>query len=280
VSYSLERVRQELGRNLRELRTGSNLTGAQLAALLGWSQPKVSRLETGRQTPSSADVRAWAQACGREETAEDIVGRLSVLESMYVEWRVQERSGMQGPQAEVHTRDATIRSRRVYESTVVPGLLQTEPYIRSVITKYARFRGVSTGVEEAVRKRLQRQEILYDKRRKFRFLISESVLHTRYTDPESMVEQLDRLTTVSTLTNVSLGIIPFDQIVVFDPGHGFCVHDDELVTVETLLAELRLTHPTEVEQYVHAFDLCSQAARYGRQARALLLRAIDALTPE
>lgn len=277
MSYSLERARQEIGRHLRELRTGSGLTGSQLAALLGWSQPKVSRLETGRQSPSSADIRAWAKACGEEETAEEIVGRLGILESMYVEWRVQERSGMQGPQAEAHTRDTATRSRRVYECTVVPGLLQTEPYIRSVITKYAHFRGVSTGTEEAVTKRLQRQEILYDKRKKFRFLILESVLRTRYTDQESMVEQIDRIAMVSTLANVSLGIIPFDQCVVFEPGHGFCVHDDRLVTVETLSAELRLTHPTEVAQYARAFDLCSRAARFGREARALLLRAIDSL---
>ena len=82
----------------------------------------------------------------------------------------------------------------------------------------------------------------------------------------------------STLTNVSVGIIPFDQRVVFDPGHGFCIHDDKLVTVETLAAELRLTQQTEVEQYVRAFDLCSRSAKYGREARALLLNAIDSLT--
>lgn len=278
MSYSLERARQEIGRNLRKLRTGSGLTGSQLAALLGWSQPKVSRLETGRQSPSSADIRAWSKACGEEGSAEEIIGRLGILESMYVEWRTQERSGMQGPQAEVQARDAATSSRRVYECTVVPGLLQTETYIRSVITKYARFRGISTGTEEAVKKRLQRQEILYDRRKNFRFLLLESVLRTRYTDQESMAEQLDRLAVVSTLANVSLGIIPFDQRVVFDPGHGFCIHDDKLVTVETLSAELRLTHPTEVEQYARAFDLCAQSARYGREARALLLRAIDSLT--
>ncbi|WP_067604488.1 helix-turn-helix domain-containing protein [Nocardiopsis listeri] len=280
MSYSLERARQEIGRNLRELRTGSGLTGSRLAALLGWSQPKVSRLETGRQCPSSADIRAWARVCGEEGAAEEIIGRLGTLESMYVEWRIQERSGMQGPQAEVHSRDTTTRSRRVYECTIVPGLLQTEPYIRSVITKYARFRGVSTGTEEAVKKRLQRQEILYDRRKSFRFLILESVLHTRYIDQESMAEQLDRLAVVSTLANVSLGIIPFDQCVAFEPGHGFCLHDDRLVTVETLSAELRLTHPTEVAQYTRAFDLCSRSARFGRQARALLLRAIDSLPSE
>ncbi|GHC90803.1 transcriptional regulator [Nocardiopsis terrae] len=280
MSYSLERARHEIGRSLRELRTGAGLTGAQLAELVGWSQPKVSRLETGRQTPTSADVQAWAGACGRERAAEEIVDRLRVLESMYVEWRLQERSGMQGPQNEVLGRDSEARERRVYECTVIPGILQTEPYIRAVLDRYASFRGVSIGVDEAVRKRLQRQETLYSRRKRFRFLLTEGVLHTRYTDRDAMVEQLDRLTSVSALSNVSLGIIPFDQRVVFDPGHGFWIHDDRLVTVETLSAELRLTHPSEVEQYVRAFDLCARAARYGQEARSLILRAIDALNGE
>lgn len=187
---------------------------------------------------------------------------------------------MQGPQNEVRSRDWKTKNRRVYECTVVPGILQTEPYIRAVIDRYAHFRGVSIGVEEAVRKRLQRQEALYSKRKSFRFLLTEGVLHTRYTDRDAMVEQLDRLTSVSALSNVSVGIIPFDQRVVFDPGHGFWIHDDRLVTVETLSAELRLTHPTEVEQYTRAFDLCAQGAKYGKEARSLILRAIDSLSGE
>ncbi|WP_017569823.1 helix-turn-helix domain-containing protein [Nocardiopsis halotolerans] len=280
MSYSLERARHEIGRSLRELRTGAGLTGSQLAVLLGWSQPKISRMETGRQTPTSRDVQTWAEACGREDSAGEIINRLRVLESMYVEWRVQERTGMQGPQVDVGARDAEAKSRRVYECSVIPGILQTEPYIREVITRYANFRGASVGVEEAVRKRLERQDLLYDKRRKFRFLITEAVLHTRYTGRDAMVDQLDRLTAVSSLSNVSLGIIPFDQRVLFDPGHGFWIHDDRLVTVETLSAELRLTHPTEVEQYTRAFDLCARGARYGRDARALLVRAIDSLTED
>lgn len=278
MSYSLERARSEIGRNLRELRTGAGLTGSQLAKSVGWSQPKVSRLETGRQIPTSADVQVWADACGRSRAAEEIMDRLRVLESMYVEWRVQQRSGMQRPQNEVRNRDSETRDRRVYECTVVPGILQTESYIRAVINRYASFRGVTIGVEEAVHKRLQRQEILYSKRKRFRFLITEAVLHIRYTDRDAMVEQLDRLTSVSTLSNVSLGIIPFGRRVVFDPGHGFWIHDDRLVTVETLSAELRLTHPTEVEQYVRAFDLCARGADYGQEARSLILRAIDSLS--
>lgn len=278
MTHPLERSRREIGRNLRELRTDAGLTGAQLASLLGWSQPKVSRLETGRQKPTGEDVKVWAQACGRHEAVEPISDRLRALESMYVEWQIQERSGMQGPQAEVHARDTGSSIRRVYECTIIPGILQTEPYARAVLTRYATFRGVSSGIEDAVTKRLQRQQSLYDKRKNFHFIISESTLLARYLEPDEMLDQLDRLVSVSSLSNISLGIVPVSQKISFDPGHGFWIHDDRLVTVEILSAELRLTLPAEVEQYIRAFELCSRAARHGRDARTLLLRAIDSLS--
>ncbi|MFD6096839.1 helix-turn-helix domain-containing protein [Nocardiopsis flavescens] len=277
MSHPLEHSRREIGRNLRELRTDAGLTGAQLASLLGWSQPKISRLETGRQKPTGEDVRIWAQACGRHEAVEPISERLRALESMYVEWRTQEHSGMQGPQAEVQARDTESSLRRVYECTIIPGILQTEPYARAVLSRYAAFRGVTSGIEDAITKRIQRQKALYDKRKRFQFLISEAALLLRYLSPEEMVNQLDRLISASSLSNVTLGIVPIGQRVSFDPGHGFWIHDDHLVTVEILSAELRLTRRDEVEQYIRAFDLCARSAQHGREARSLLLRAIDTL---
>jgi transcriptional regulator with XRE-family HTH domain len=34
----------------------------EFAEPLGWGQSKVSKIETGRQLPAEADLRAWAQA--------------------------------------------------------------------------------------------------------------------------------------------------------------------------------------------------------------------------
>jgi transcriptional regulator with XRE-family HTH domain len=57
-------ARTALTQGLRQARRDAGLTGATLAARIGagWGQPKVSKIESGRQFPTSDDVRAWARA--------------------------------------------------------------------------------------------------------------------------------------------------------------------------------------------------------------------------
>ena len=47
--------------------------------------------------------------------------------------------------------------------------------------------------------------------------------------------------------------------------------------VETLTAALDITRPDEIEIYVTVFGQMRKAARYGRSARALILKARDEL---
>jgi hypothetical protein len=53
--------------------------------------------------------------------------------------------------------------------------------------------------------------------------------------------------------------------------------DDRMVSVELLSAEVTTRQPSEVAQYVKAFEQLRAMAVYGAEARALVTRAIDAL---
>jgi transcriptional regulator with XRE-family HTH domain len=57
-----------LGRLLRAARIDAGLTGTALGVALGRSEHsgrvRVSRIETGKQSPSEQDLRAWARATG------------------------------------------------------------------------------------------------------------------------------------------------------------------------------------------------------------------------
>lgn len=56
---------QTLGQRLRQARLEAGLSGAQLARLIGRSQPYVSDLERGQRTPSLATMQALAEALGK-----------------------------------------------------------------------------------------------------------------------------------------------------------------------------------------------------------------------
>jgi hypothetical protein len=89
-----------------------------------------------------------------------------------------------------------------------------------------------------------------------------------------MIGQLDRLLAVMSLPRVVLGIIPTgaDYLV---PTNQFALHDNRLVQVETISAELTITPPREIALYAAAFDALHQQAVYGPAARNLITDALD-----
>lgn len=52
--------------------------------------------------------------------------------------------------------------------------------------------------------------------------------------------------------------------------------DDNQVAVETLTAEITLTTPGEISTYLRAFSELSRSAVRGAEARALIVKALDA----
>ncbi len=48
---------------LRVMRVQAGVSGSDLAGANGWAQSKVSRIETGKQKLSAADIEAWVRTC-------------------------------------------------------------------------------------------------------------------------------------------------------------------------------------------------------------------------
>jgi transcriptional regulator with XRE-family HTH domain len=274
---SVQQARQALGLRLRELRRQSGLTGRQLAGQLGWPASKISKLENGRQTPTDGDLQAWASATGAQKVVEELVASLHTLELQHAEWRRQLRGGLRSHQVELARLDEKTKLFRAFESTFVPGLLQTAEYARARFAQSIRVLKVPNDIDEAVRVRLQRQEILYRADKRFHFLLTEAVLRYRLCPVEVMLAQLDRLVALSALRNVRLGIIPFEAPYSVAPAHGFWLLDEDLVIVETFSAELNLAQPQEIALYSAIFDRLATIASYGRDARAVITRVIEEL---
>lgn len=274
-SADVRDARNELGTRLRGLRRAAGLTGRQLAASLSWPPSKVSKLENGQQTPSDADVRAWTTAVGAEREAESVLGDLHSLVTRYAELQRLLRGGQVQIQQAAARREAATSTLRMFESTFVPGLLQTAGYAHSRLTQSARVFGRRVPIEDAVSERMRRQEIVYERGRVFHIVITEPVLHYALSSSDVMLGQLDRLQTAAMLPNVRLGVIPVDAEVAIAPAHGFWVYDDDLVVVETFGAELNLNQPAEIELYTKIFETLALDAVYDRRARALIAQAAD-----
>jgi hypothetical protein len=193
---------------------------------------------------------------------------------MYMEWRRLQRTGLrhlQESRVELYERT---RLFRVYCSTVIPGLLQTPAYATALLESIARFHNTPNDVEEAVEARMQRSRVLFTAGNRFSVLVEESVLRYRIGDAETMAGQLGYLLTLMSLPSVSLGVIPFSAQRPVWPLETFNVFDDARVHVELLSAAVKITAPSEVEQYVRASQMLSRSAVYGSAARDLITAAI------
>jgi len=277
---SVHEARQALGQRLRELRRQAGLTGRQVAESLSWPASKISKLENGRQTPTDDDIRAWAGITRAAGEAESLLAALHTLEVQHAEWQRQLKTGLRPHQDEIAALDARTRLFRAFEPTFIPGLLQTPEYARARFTQSIAVFKVRNDIDEAVRTRVRRQEVLYQPGKRFHFVLTEAALRYRLCPPEVMLGQLDRLVTFAALPNVRLGIIGFGTPYVVAPTHGFWLLDSDRVMVETFSAELNLAQPQEIELYGGIFEQMAAVASYGRAARAIVTRVIDDLAPE
>jgi transcriptional regulator with XRE-family HTH domain len=265
-----------LATNLRMLRRTAGYTGDQFARLAGWTQSKISKIETGKQLPTDEDLSRWVRLCNASERLADLQASMVEAIDMHHEYRQRMRLGQVAVQRGYADliRDATVI--RNAESVVIPGLLQVRDYVTARIDENVRLYGTDPAeVQAAVTERLRRQDALYDQSKQFEFVITEAALYLLLCPPAAMLTQLDRLLVLTTgsMNNVTLGIVPFGQQLSTTPQHGFLLLDNEYAIVETISGES--VHQGDAAiVYVSAMDdLMSQAAT-GSAARQLIIQAV------
>lgn len=276
----VDEARNALGKRLRELRVAAKLSGKELAESLSWVGSKVSKIENGKQTPTDDDIKDWTRATSSEDQTASLLAALHNLELQHAEWQRVLKAGMKSHQLTLSQLDERTKFYRGFENTVIPGLTQTPEYARARFAQVVMVHRVPNDINEAVKVRMQRQEMLYRPDKRFHFVITEAALRYRLVSPDIMIGQLDRLMAMTSMRNVKLGIIDFKTQYVTDPRHGFWVYDDHLVQFESYSAEINLRQPQEIELYSGIFEHLAAVASYGSEARAIISRVMHELAGE
>ncbi|MHC5259922.1 helix-turn-helix domain-containing protein [Streptomyces sp. UC4497] len=271
MSTDFQQGRTALGARLRELRAG--VSQRALAERLGWPQSKVSKLESGRQTPTLEDLTAWAQAVEQPSAAEELGARLQGIESHIRSWRRQLTSGHKPVQDALTVEYERSTILRAWEGAMVVGMLQTPDYARHVFARYAELQQSPRDLDDAVRARVKRQEMLYQPGRVFHIVMWEAALHAGVAPPHVLGAQLDRLIGAVGLDTVKLGIVPLGAGVAVPPANGFWLYDDRLAIVEDWHAELWLDDTDSVRVYRRVWNSLEQSAVYGANAHRVIARA-------
>ncbi|MET7328024.1 DUF5753 domain-containing protein [Nonomuraea sp. NPDC005650] len=276
-SSSAQAARQALALRLRDIRLDAGLNARALAALAGWHESKTSRIENAKKQPSESDLAAWVQACGVPGLLPELVAELRAVDLAWLDWRRAEKTGLTHLNVAVRELYERTRLYRSYCQDVIPGLLQTAGYTTATLAAIRDGRKVPVDdVADAVAERMARQHILYEGNHRFVFILEAAALTYRRGGPEVMIGQLGYLLEAMALPSVSLAVIPPDaERAGRWPVENFYIFDDAQANVELVSGFLTITQPREIEMYAETFMRFHEIAVLGREARALIKRAMD-----
>lgn len=215
-------LRRRLGQELRKLRESKQLTAAQVAKSLKWSESKVSRIEGGKSPLADKDAKLLLKEYGVEDPQEvrqfvDLVrqsrqtGWWHSFGDALPEW-FKPYLGFEQDAASIWT----------YQTELVPGLMQIEGYAQAVIRAMNPDMSADE-VEARASARAQRQEILTSATPpKVWAIINEAVLHRVVGSAGIMKDQLNALADIaSSLPNVVVQVLPYDAGAHASQGYSF-----------------------------------------------------------
>lgn len=281
--------RRQLGRYLRELRNGQRLTVRAAAERLEWSEAKMWRIETGQTSLRSFDVEAMCKIYAAPADLTEALMGLAKETKARGWWHAYGDVIPEGFDVYIGLEEAASQLRW-YEPELVPGILQTEGYARTLIQTH----NPGVGEEEVSRRvhvRMARQPLIRRATAPLRLQVAlnEAVVRRPVGGARVMAEQLDELAEVSGLPNVSLRVAPFSAgvhpgvmsgpfVILRFPvaGDG---QDSEPATVykDGFTGALYLDKPHEVERYAQAFRSIRDACLDEGASRNLIQQAAEEL---
>ncbi|WP_158228238.1 helix-turn-helix transcriptional regulator [Pseudonocardia sp. MH-G8] len=267
---STSQTGDELSRRLRDLRQTAGLTSIAAAEAAGIGQAALSRYENGRFVPTRARLEALLAAY---RAPEEVAERLrAMVDDLRAENRrvVVHRKNAPAFQRRIRDIEATSEHVATFQPAVIPGILQTEAYMR-VLTASAD-REVADGVIAA---RLERQKLLGQSGHRWTQLVTAGALLWCAGSAATMVEQIDRIIEISRLDGVRIGVIPARRPMTVFPLHGFDLYDERAVIVGTLATTAVITESADVRLHVDMFTALSEAADFGDGGRAALAEVRD-----
>jgi transcriptional regulator with XRE-family HTH domain len=188
---------------LRQLREERDLSRDHVAAQLGWSGPKVTRFETAATRPTPTDVERMLEVYGVPDEQRAKLLQLA-HEAQKRGWWVQYGDAFTGPYVALEDVADELKD---FAPQLIPGLLQTEDYARSVIE--ATVPGAPADLDRRVRARMARKVLLSrDSPPDLTAIIAEPVLRWPIGGPDVMRGQLRALLEAGRRPNVTIRVLP------------------------------------------------------------------------
>ncbi len=270
-----------VGAQLRRLRTELGISREQAGQAIRASEWKIHRLENG-------------QVGFKERDIVDLLGLYGVTDPHEVEALLAMARDANTPgwwfqyanilplwfRAYVDLESAATLIR-TYQGQLIPGLLQTEDYMRAVI-RGAHLDESPAQIERRVALRMSRQALLTRAGApRLWAVMDEAVLRRPVGGAEVMRVQLERLIDAAKLPNVTLQVLPFGAGAHPAMVGAFSVLRfadralPDIVYVEHLTNALYLDRREDVEQYLHVMETICVRSERANKTIEILTRVLE-----
>ncbi|WP_040709356.1 DUF5753 domain-containing protein [Nocardiopsis potens] len=273
-------ARWELAKRLRRLRGDRGFNAVAKAVRVAPSS--LARWETPGENGSVPGLVALERLLQHYEVDEETFNKLIKLRSHAKKpnwWQEYELQQYHGTFISLEEAATSISS---YQSTLIPGLFQTEEYMRSVI-KATRIGEPQKVVDALTEVRLERQQKWWKSEGTFWGILGETALTQLVGGPQVMRKQLEYLHEVSQHPRVTMQVLPFNvgahaaldvaSFVILSLGA------DDLSTVyqEGASVSIFLDEPADLERYDLIFNRLRAAALDTSPTRELFLNRVHDL---
>jgi transcriptional regulator with XRE-family HTH domain len=249
---------------LRGHRESMKLTVDDVAAHLDTAPRTVHRWEAGKSIPGLAVLRVLLDHYG----VTDPLARME-LETLRAEgkapgWWTPYSSDVRPTFATFLGLEVDALSLMEYSAILVPGLLQTEAYMRAVMSK-AVPRLSDEAIDKRVGVRLERQLDKFSRQTLRHFVIDESILWRRVGGVDTMREQLAHLLDLAKSRLITIQVLPLAVGEFASVLGNFSVltferlDDPPVACIELLRGDL-YADGTDSELYTQHFDKLREAA--------------------
>ncbi len=235
------------------------------------SQSQISKFETGKKTPKLVDVERILRALDAPpELVSEVTALARIANTEWQDKRSSWRRGMEKRQTELAALESEATVLRYFLPAMITGLLATPEYVRASLSQTP---GDSS---KTVARKLERQAVLYDISKTFVFILTEQAVRWAILPSSAMAVQIDRLVSLSHLSNIRIGVLPIGTAMSRGPMNTFTVYDNRLATVENFTGRMVFRDARDISEYLGVFSEFERQAKFEDEARALLQSWADA----
>jgi transcriptional regulator with XRE-family HTH domain len=194
---------QVLAKEIRAARVATGMSLVEVAREVGWSEAKVSRIETGKSGVKPEDLDDLLRVLGVQGEEREYLRKMA-RDARQTSWW---EHGLDMPKLQTAFIDAEQSTKRITHVSLnlIPGLLQTRAYTREVMA----VGGVAEAlIEERVAFRQMRQGVLTRKDPvELNSFLDEAALVRCLGGPAVMAEQLRQVRATSEANNVNFRVL-------------------------------------------------------------------------